>query len=81
MEELRNQLASPAVQRALVRSSSQGQNQGTPNIDENNMPEVGTGVDAENFITQHLVIYKNVNQLQEQNQKLLKVHWICEIMF
>eukprot|EP00960_Hanusia_phi_P044280 756553-Hanusia_phi.AAC.1 len=73
VEELRNQLASPAVQRALVRSSSQGQNQGASNIDENNLPEVGTGVDAENFITQHLVLYKNVNQLQEQNQKLLKV--------
>ena len=57
VEEYRAQLASPAVQQTVMGDES----------------IIGRGPDAQSFITKQLLTFRNVEELQEQNQKLLKV--------
>jgi hypothetical protein len=64
------------VQRALIVSASAGGGggggeEGGENAEEGRV--VGRGVDAQTYISKSLVTFRNVEELQGQNQKLLRV--------
>ena len=66
VEEYREQLASPAVQRAVMVSGGGG---GGGMLAEGE--SIGKGTDAQSFITKQLLTFRNVEELQEQNQVAL----------
>ncbi len=72
VEDLRSSMASPAVQRALIRSSN---HDGSMNLssDENRVNIPTSAKDAEQVITENLVVFKSVEDLQSQNLNLLRV--------
>jgi len=68
VEEYREQLASPVVQRAVMVSGA-----GAGRSTEDGESGIGKGMDAQSYIAKQLVTFRNVEELQDQNQKLLKV--------
>ena len=71
VEEYREQLASPAVQRAVMISTP-GQ-AAAAGAAAGAQDAIGKGTDAQSYITNQLVTFRNVEELQTQNEKLLKV--------
>jgi nucleoprotein TPR len=71
VEEYRQQLASPAVQRAVMMSGAGGAGAGGSMSEDGE--SMSKGADAQSYITKQLLTFRNVDELQEQNQKLLKV--------
>jgi len=67
-EEYRQQMASPAVQRAGMVAGGGGSAAASGGAES-----IGKGTDAQSYITKQLLTFRNVEELQEQNQKLLKV--------